>query len=341
MERELISWLREHLPPHPLLRLGLGDDAAVLRMAGVEECVVTVDMLTDQVDFELSKVDPRRVGRKALAANLSDLAAMAARPLAGVIALALPRPGTACKQAVAHDSETHDSERCGLELAVALYEGMLPLAEQYDLAIAGGDTNCWDGPLAISITLLGAVTPRGPLRRGGAKPGDRIVVTGSFGGSILGRHLDFEPRVGEALDLHEQYELHAGIDVSDGLSLDLAHVLEESHCGAVIHTDAVPVADDARRLAQQRADGSTPLDHALSDGEDFELILAVPADEARRMLHEQPLAGDCPNFRISEDGTVPFTGLTDIGEFVAQPGLWQIDRSGVRRPLAPQGWQHG
>ena len=305
MERELICWLREHLPPHPLLRLGLGDDAAVLRTAGVDECVITVDMLTDHVDFELSKVDPRRVGRKALAANLSDLAAMAAKPLAGVVALALPRNGA-------------------LELAVALYEGMLPLAEQYDLAIAGGDTNSWDGPLAISITLLGAVTPRGPLRRDGTEPGDRILVTGSFGGSILGRHLDFEPRVREALELHARYDLHAGIDVSDGLSLDLAHLLEESRCGATINVEAVPIADDARRLAERLADGSTPLDHALSDGEDFELVLAVPRDEARKLLHEQPLA-------------VP---ITDIGEFTVEPGLWQIDRNGIRRPLAPRGWQH-
>jgi thiamine-monophosphate kinase len=305
MERELISWLRERLPPHPLLRLGLGDDAAVLRLADVDECVLTVDLLTDQVDFNLSEVDPPRVGRKALAANLSDLAAMAAKPLAGVVALALPRQGA-------------------MELAVALYEGMLPLAKRYDLAIAGGDTNTWDGPLAISITLLGAVTSRGPLRRDGAKPGDRILVTGSFGGSILGRHLDFEPRVREALELHARYDLHAGIDVSDGLSLDLAHILEESRCGAVIDTAAVPIAADARRLAERLADGSTPLDHALSDGEDFELILAVPADEARRMLQEQPIA-------------VP---LSDIGEFVAERGLWQIDQSGVRRPLASRGWQH-
>ena len=305
MERELICWLREHLPPHPLLRLGLGDDAAVLQMSGAEECVITVDMLNDRVDFDLSKVDPRRVGRKALAANLSDLAAMAAKPLAGVVALALPRKGA-------------------LELAVALYEGMLPLAEQYDLAIAGGDTNSWDGPLAISITLLGAGSPRGPLRRDGAKPDDRILVTGSFGGSILGRHLDFEPRVREALELHARYDLHAGIDVSDGLSLDLAHILEESRCGAVIDIEAVPIADDARRFAEQLADGSKPLDHALSDGEDFELVLAVPADEARRLLHEQRLA-------------VP---ISDIGEFIAEPGLWQIDRSGVRCPLVPRGWQH-
>jgi thiamine-monophosphate kinase len=305
MERELISWLREHLPPHPLLRLGLGDDAAVLRMGDVDECVITVDMLNDQVDFDLSTVDPRRAGRKALAANLSDLAAMAAKPLAAVVALALPRQGA-------------------LELAMAFYEGILPLAERYDLAIAGGDTNSWDCPLAISITLLGAVTSRGPLRRGGAQPGDRILVTGSFGGSILGRHLDFEPRVHEALELHARYDLHAGIDVSDGLSLDLAHVLEESGCGAVIDVDAVPIADDARRLAERLADGSAPLDHALSDGEDFELVLAVPADEANRLLRERPLA-------------VP---ITDIGECVAAPGLWQIDRSGVRRPLPPRGWQH-
>ena len=209
MESELIAHLRKRLPSHPLLRLGLGDDAAVLRMAGVDECVITVDLLTDQVDFKLTEVDPRRVGRKALAANLSDLAAMASRPLAAVIALALPRQG-------------------GLDLAVALYEGLLPLAEKYNLAIAGGDTNSWDGPLAIAVTLLGQVTPEGPLRRDGACPGDRIVVTGSFGGSLLGRHLDFEPRVDEALLLNRQYRLHAGIDVSDGLSIDLAHLAEES-----------------------------------------------------------------------------------------------------------------
>ncbi len=305
MEREFITWLRGRLPPHPLLRLGPGDDAAVLNLADSTQCVVTVDMLTDGVDFKLNEIDPRRAGRKALAANLSDLAAMAARPLAGVIALCLPQRG-------------------GLGLAVALYEGMLPLAEQYNLAIAGGDTNSWDGPLAVSITLLGEATDRGPLRRDGAQPGDRIVVTGAFGGSILGRHLDFEPRVLEALELHANYELHAGIDASDGLSLDLSHIVEESGCGAAVNTAAMPVADDARRLAERLADGSTPLEHALSDGEDFELILAVPPDEARRMLAEQPL--DVP--------------LTDVGEFIAEPGLWSADPRGDRRPLPPRGWEH-
>ena len=305
MEQQFIAWLRERLPPHPLLRLGPGDDAAVLRMAGVDECVITVDLLTEGVDFLLAEVDPRRVGRKALAVNLSDLAAMAARPLAAVLAVALPRKG-------------------GRELAVQLYEGLLPLAEKYDLAIAGGDTNSWDGPLVITATLLGQVTARGPLLRKGAQAGDRIVVSGAFGGSILGRHFDFEPRVNEALLLNERYELHAGMDVSDGLAIDLARLVRESGVGAIVETDRVPIHDDARRLARQRNDGRTPLEHALGDGEDFELLLAAPPDEARRMLAEQPLE-------------VP---LTDIGEFTAEPGLWQREAGGPVRPLTPSGWEH-
>jgi len=305
MEAELIEHLRRRLPPHPRLRLGIGDDAAVLRTSGIDECVMTVDLLTDHVDFELGEVDPRRAGRKALAVNLSDLAAMASRPLAGVVALALPRRG-------------------GMELAVALYEGMIPLAEQYDLALAGGDTNSWEGPLAIGVTLLGAVTGKGPWTRAGARPGDRIVVTGSFGGSILGRQFDFEPRVAEALRLAERYDVHAAIDVSDGLAIDLSRIAAESRCGAVLQTGAVPVADDAHRLAARLADGLTALDHALGDGEDFELILAVPPAEADRMLAEQPLA-------------VP---LTAVGRFVEQPGLWQIDAEGRTAPLAARGYQH-
>ena len=305
MEQEFVAWLRDRLPAHPLLRLGPGDDAAVLRMAGVAECVITVDLLTDQVDFLLSEVDPRRVGRKALAVNLSDLAAMAARPLAAVLAVALPRQG-------------------GRELAVQLYEGLLPLAEKYDLAIAGGDTNSWDGPLVITATLLGQVTARGPLCRKGAMAGDRIVVTGAFGGSILGRHFDFEPRVEEALLLNDRYQLHAGMDVSDGLAIDLARLIRESGVGAIVETDRVPIHDDAHRLARERDDGRTPLEHALGDGEDFELLLAVPPDEARRMCAEQPLG-------------VP---LSDIGQFTAEPGLRQREAAGPIRPLTPSGWEH-
>jgi thiamine-monophosphate kinase len=310
MESTLIAWLRERLPPHPLLKLGIGDDAAVLSMAGVEQCAITVDALTDHVDFELSRGDdPKRIGRKALAVNLSDLAAMAAQPLAGVVALVLPKQN-------------------GMKLAQALYEGMLPLAEKYNLALAGGDTNSWAGPLVISITLLGKVSRRGPLRRGGAQPGDRILATGSFGGSILGRHFDFQPRVEEALLLNERYQLHAGIDASDGLSIDLARLAQESNCGAILQTDSIPISDDARRLSRDRANGSvpfySPLDHALSDGEDFELLLAVPPDEANRILIDQPLD----------------VKITDIGQFIIESGLWQREAQGSKRPLVPQGWEH-
>jgi thiamine-monophosphate kinase len=303
VESEFIAWLRKHMPPHPRLLLGAGDDAAVLRLTG--DCVVTTDLLTDGVDFVLADCDPRRVGRKALAVNLSDLAAMAARPVAAVIALALPRAGA-------------------LDLAVQLYEGLLPLAERFDTAIAGGDTNTWDGPLVISVTVLGEPTGRGCLTRGGAKPGDAILVTGAFGGSIRGRHFDFEPRVNEAIELHGRYRLHAATDVSDGLSLDLSHICEESGCGAELDLAAIPIHPDADRLARQRNDGVSALEHALSDGEDFELVLAAPAEDAERMVSEQPLS-------------VP---VKRIGNVVAEPGLFAIDFDGVRRPLTPKGFRH-
>jgi thiamine-monophosphate kinase len=314
MESQFIAWLRERLRGHRRLLLGPGDDAAVLRLADRSECVVTTDLVTDGIDFDLERTAPSRIGHKALAVNLSDLAAMAARPIAAVVALALPR-------------------HRGLELAKQLYEGMLPLAERFDLAIAGGDTNSWDGGLVIAITAIGETTDRGPLCRGGARPGDRIVVTGRFGGSILGRHLDVEPRVAEAILLHERYALHAGIDCSDGLSLDLSRICEESNCGAVIDIARVPIAEAAVRLCEMDAvkpgarnvSATTPLDHALSDGEDFELILAVPPESATHMVAEQPLAGVL---------------LTDIGEFVSERGLWQRDGAGRTTPLAPRGWEH-
>lgn len=305
METEFIAWLRDKLPPHPCLKLGVGDDAAVLALGDRAECVVTVDMLNEGVDFRLNEVDIRRVGRKALAVNLSDLAAMASEPLAVLIALALPR-------------------QTAWELGTGLYEGLLPLAEQYNVAIAGGDTNCWDGGLVVSITAIGRVAGAGPLRRDGARPGDKLLVTGAFGGSILGRHLDFEPRVREALQLHANYRLHAGIDVSDGLSLDVSRLAAASGCAARLHLDAVPVAPAARELASQKEHGASALDHALADGEDFELALAVPPDEAARLLADQPLA----------------CGLTCIGEFVAGTGLWQVDAQGAVRPLVPRGYVH-
>jgi thiamine-monophosphate kinase len=305
MESDFIRWLRDRLPPHPSLCVGIGDDAAILRLADGAHSVVTTDLLTDGVDFRLAEIDPRRVGRKALAVNLSDLAAMAARPIAVVVSLALPHTGC-------------------LDLAQQLYEGLLPLANEYDVPVAGGDTNTWEGPLAISVTAIGETTGRGCLRRGGAVPGDILVVTGEFGGSILGKHLDFEPRVAEAILLNGRYELHAGIDVSDGLSLDLARLVAESECGAEIDLNAVPVAAAARELSNDPGDDKSALEHALGDGEDFELIVAVPSAAASQLLSDQPLS-------------IP---VTRIGRCIMEPGLWTRDPQGTRRPLPPTGWEH-
>ncbi|MBC7078560.1 MAG: thiamine-phosphate kinase, partial [Synergistales bacterium] len=286
MEFELINFFRQRIPKYPCVRVGIGDDAAVIDL-DIQQCVITTDVLMEGVDFISSQTSPEQIGRKALAVNLSDLAAMAASPKACVVGLVLPQKG-------------------GMELAKRLYEGLLPLARDFQIAVAGGDTNSWEGPLVISVTALGLPPPGGALSRSGARPGDRIIVTGDFGGSILGKHLTFTPRVWEAIFLYRSYEVHAGIDVSDGLALDLWRLTQESQCGAVIHADSVPISEAAYRIVKQEKSKQKPLDRALYDGEDFELILAVPPAEAQRMLKDQPLS----------------VKLTDIGEFVPEKGLW-------------------
>ncbi|MDA1049399.1 MAG: thiamine-phosphate kinase [Planctomycetota bacterium] len=304
MESEFVAWLRRHAPAHPQLTLGIGDDAALLSLLS-SQCVVTSDMLMDGVDFVLSDCDPRRVGRKALAVNLSDLAAMASKPVAAIVSIAVPTT-------------------ISLEVTKAIYDGLLELAAEYGVALAGGDTNSWRHPLVINITAIGEPPQRGVLTRSGARAGDAILVTGEFGGSILGRHFDFRPRVDEALCLHQRYDLHAGIDVSDGLSLDLSRLARESSCGAIIDASCVPISGDAFRLAERNPDRGSPLDHALSDGEDFELILAVSAETAERIVADRPIG-------------VP---LTRIGEFVAEPGLWLRSESGDCQTLTPRGYEH-
>jgi thiamine-monophosphate kinase len=226
--------------------------------------------------------------------------------VAALVSLALPRTG-------------------GEALAKRLYEGMLPLAAQFDCPIAGGDTNSWDAPLVLSVTALGQSPPERRWRRSGARAGDCILVTGQFGGSILRKQFDFMPRVREALWLAENATVHAATDVSDGLSLDLSRICEASNCGAVIDVASVPIAAAANRGqgTGNRGQG-TALDHALGDGEDFELILAVPKEAAEELIARQPLA----------------TPLTKIGEFVEEPGLFARGENAQRTPLTPRGWEH-
>ena len=297
MEIEFIRALRKRLPESPHLAVGPGDDAAVLQPDG---SVVTCDLLCDGTHFSLATDSPARIGRKALAVNLSDLAAMAAQPIAAFLAVALPRKKTA--------------------IAEQLLDGMLPLAEQFDVALAGGDTNVWDGPLVVSITLIGRC-PDKPLLRSGAKPGDHLLVTGSFGGSRLGKHFDFIPRIEEALYLQNHHTLHAGIDCSDGLSLDAARLAEESGCGVAIDLASVPTSTAATQMAAEDNTRS-PLERALGDGEDFELLLAVPPIAATALIAAQPLAAR----------------VTKIGTFIETPGLWQ--GTDELCPLPATGFEH-
>jgi thiamine-monophosphate kinase len=299
-EFDYIQWLRTRTPDASRVILGVGDDAAALDWSSGRPCLVTTDMLMDGVDFVLAEVGPKRVGRKAMAANLSDIAAMAGKPVAAVVAVALPRHG-------------------GEPLAKELYLGLREIADEFATALVGGDTNTWDGSLVISVTVLGEAVGRGMVTRAGAKPGDWLMTTGSFGGSILGRHLDFTPRVREAIKLNELVELHGMIDVSDGLSADVHHLCEESHCGAVLIAECIPISDTARSMT----DGRSPLEHALSDGEDFELAFAVAPSDGQRLLNDQPLAS---------------VTLTRVGEFIPD-GFW-IEERGARRPLKPRGWVH-
>jgi thiamine-monophosphate kinase len=302
-EFEFIDWVRRTTPASPRALLGPGDDAAEISWPSGVSCLATTDMLLEGSCFVLSEVGPRLVGRKALAVNLSDIAAMSGRPVAALVSVALPRTFSRSQ-------------------AEELHRGLCDLAEEYAVAVVGGDTSSWNGPLAINVVLLGEPTGAGPVRRRGAEPGDWLLVTGPLGGSIRGKHLRFTPRVREALTLHRAARLKAMIDISDGLAADLNHILEESRCGGVLQEADIPISDDARLMNDERS----PLDHALGDGEDFELLFAVSANDGRRLLAAQPLR---------DQGVT----LYRVGECVAQ-GLWLEKTTGERVSIPPMGYVH-
>jgi len=301
MEAELINHIRS-LPGTELI----GDDAAV-----IGDRIITVDMLTEGVDFILADTDPKWIGRKALAVNLSDIAAMGGVPRWIFMAVALPRTGV--------------PEFPPLELAQQLLTGARPLIDKYHLVLAGGDTNTWEGGLVISITVMGSITERGVFRRSGGKAGDRILVTGKLGGSILRHQFFFEPRIDEALYLNKHYDIHSAIDISDGLTLDLHRLATESRLGATVFEAQIPIAEDAVKLSQQT--GRLPIDHALSDGEDFELLFTVDPPEAEKLLSFQP---------FQSSGVT----LYSIGELTAEHGLRMVTADGIPKPISPKGFEH-
>jgi thiamine-monophosphate kinase len=299
-EFDYIRWVRQRTPAHPRVVVGPGDDCAVLAPSSAPLLVKT-DMLMEGAHFSLGEVEPRRIGRKAMGVNLSDIAAMGGRPVAAVVSVALPRHGAG-------------------RLAEELYAGLRDQADAFETAIVGGDTNTWDGGLVVSVALLGEAGPQGPILRSGARPGDWLMVTGPLGGSLRGKHLDFTPRIHEALALQQHCRLHAMLDISDGLAADVNHICEESGCGAVLVAERIPISAAAR----PPADGKTPLQHALADGEDFELAFAVAPDDGRRLLDQQPIAG---------------ITLAWIGACTAATGLF-LEEGGERRALPPSGYAH-
>lgn len=301
MEHGFIAWAKQRAMRLPKIKLGIGDDCALIASDG-SDWVVTTDSLCEGTHFILDQCGPQAVGRKLVGVNLSDLASMAAVPVAVFLSLCLPRKS---------------ADLLGSEI----YEGVCEACEKYNVAMGGGDTNVWDGPLVVHLTAIGTARPAGSWLRSGARPGDKIVLSGRLGGSLLGKHLDFEPRLKLAQALYPLGIVQAATDISDGLGIDLLNLTAASRCGAEVELDRIPISDAA--LKRSESSGHTALEHAIGDGEDFELLMAV--DPAR--IDQLP----------SEIDGVP---LTVIGTFVSRTGLWSRSKGRIEQ-LQPRGYVHG
>lgn len=301
MEHGFIAWAKQRAMRLPKVKLGIGDDCALIASDG-SDWVVTTDSLCEGTHFILDQCGPQAVGRKLVGVNLSDLASMAAHPVAVFLSLCLPR---------------HCAELVGAEI----YEGVCQACQQYGVAMGGGDTNVWDGPLVVHLTAVGTAPSAGSWLRSGARPGDKIVVSGRLGGSLLGKHLNFEPRLKLARDLYPLGIVQAATDISDGLGIDLLNMTVASRCGAEVDLDSIPISDAA--VERSNSTGLTPLEHAIGDGEDFELLMAVDPQRIDQL----------PD---SIDGVA----LTVIGTFVSRTGLWSRNKRGVMQ-MQPRGYVHG
>ena len=228
-EFDLIARLTKNLPTNQSVVAGTGDDCAVLDLGVPDKLILfKTDAVVEGIHFT-AETPPEKIGHKALARCLSDIAAMAGTPTAALVTIGLPKDFDA-------------------GLVAKIYDGLKAEAEKYDVAIVGGETTTNPERILISIALLGTV-PRGKqVLRSGAKTGDAIFVTGELGGSLAGRHLDFEPRLAEARWLAEHFKIHAMMDLSDGLAGDLRHIVEASKVGAVLLKPAVWSASNWPRM---------------------------------------------------------------------------------------------
>ena len=368
MERELHRWLQSiptsfgasssanprdfsrdfpHNYPNDLnweLDLGIGDDAAVInllqrhpkkaepaqstRRTILGSMVLTTDTIAEGTHFDLQKDPLDLVGRKSLAINLSDIAAMGATPIAALLTLVIPT-------------------RMSLSDVKRLVTGCLELAREYRIDLIGGDTNVWSGDLIVGMTVVGTLPP--PInsqgsqawRISGAEVGDQIFVSGRFGGSILGHHLTFRPRIELARYLQANYPIKAATDISDSLSLDLHLMAQASQhesgtreppsIGVEIDPASVPIAPSAQQLSERS--GKSPLHHALTDGEDFELAIAVDPQVAELLAADIELK---KMLQSSDDARGMFTR---IGQFIDQPGFFLIQQQ-QRKEFPVQGYSH-
>ncbi len=304
-ELELIACLTPTLPGNDTVVVGAGDDCAALDCGRPGRYLLfKTDAVVEGVHFT-KQAAPEQIGHKALARCLSDVAAMAGRPLAALVTLGLP------------DHFSH-------EFVERIYTGMNALAQRYGVAIAGGETTRNPERLLLSIALLGDVAREQCILRRGAKAGDALMVTGELGGSLAGKHLEFEPRLAEAQWLAGHFPIHAMIDVSDGLAGDLRHILQSSQAGAELLASAIPISRAAK--LQARANAKPPLLGALGDGEDFELLFAVASGHAVALM--DAWKKQFPKLRLS-----------CIGRITAEPGLKLRDKTGVRT-LETHGYVH-
>ncbi len=306
-EFELIRRLSRSLPANDAVVVGAGDDCAVLDLGlPAQYLLFKTDAVVEGVHFTPS-TPPAQIGHKALARCLSDIAAMAGTPSAALVTLALPR--------------TFDPG-----FVEAIYAGMAALARRYGVAIVGGETTTNPDRLLLSLALLGTVAKEKVVRRAGAQAGDAIFVTGELGGSLAGRHLEFEPRLAEARWLADHFDLHAMIDISDGLAGDLRHLLRAGQVGAELLARAIPISRAARLQARTESAAKPPLLAALTDGEDFELLFTVAGKDAVALL--DAWKQQFPQLRLS-----------CIGKITAEAGLKIRDDEGVRE-LQVGGYVH-
>jgi thiamine-monophosphate kinase len=309
--------------PHGGVRLGIGDDCALLQTRAGEELAVTTDLSIEGRHFRLDWHPPESVGHRTLARGLSDLAAMGARPVAAFLSLGLPKELTV-RSAMARGASRAWVDR--------FLDGFLALAAEHKVPLAGGDLA--ESPIAVAdIMLTGSLQKGTALLRSGARPGDQIYVTGSLGGAAaelaaLGKspkrfakltsangvapHLYPQPRIAQGLWLRKRGLASAAMDVSDGLSTDLNHLCEASGVAAEVVAAALPVAAGAT------------LEMALHGGEDYELLFTAP--KAAQIPH-----------------TIQGVPITAIGRVLSAspkcPKIVLLRESGVE-PLEPHGWEH-